>query len=157
MQIDEIDAKILRAIQRDANLTFEQLAQQIALSPSAVQRRLTRLRKEKIIEATVSLINPRVADLKFAAIVSLQMEVCRKADIDAFMTWIADKEEIQFCWYVSGEPDLLFFIQCRDVDRFQEIMNDMREVHTAIVKYRTMVVMRSLKRSHAIPCEVFNR
>lgn len=42
--IDAIDARILTALQKDNRLTSDQLSARVNLSPTAVQRRVKRLR-----------------------------------------------------------------------------------------------------------------
>lgn len=56
--LDEFDKKILNQFQQNNRLSAEELGIMIGLSTSAVQRRLTKLRKEKIIEADISIISP---------------------------------------------------------------------------------------------------
>jgi len=44
--IDNFDCQLLDEAQRDADRTAEELAERVALSPSAIARRLRRLRSE---------------------------------------------------------------------------------------------------------------
>ena len=46
------------SVQQDAALTAEQLAAQVSLSPSAIQRRLKRLREQGVIVRQVALVDP---------------------------------------------------------------------------------------------------
>lgn len=57
-QLDDYDKALLRLLQQNNRLTTEQLAEEVNLSQSAVQRRLTRLRNEKVIEADVAIVSP---------------------------------------------------------------------------------------------------
>ncbi len=59
--MDSFDVKILNIIQRDNCLPAEKIADQVGISPSAVQRRLKRLRENGIIEAEVAIISPETA------------------------------------------------------------------------------------------------
>ena len=55
---DSFDLKLLNAMQEDADRTAEQLAELVALSPSAIARRLRRLREMGAIARTVALLPP---------------------------------------------------------------------------------------------------
>ena len=44
MKLDSFDRQLLNLVQEDAGRTSEDLAQRVALSPSAVQRRLRKLK-----------------------------------------------------------------------------------------------------------------
>jgi len=64
LQLDEYDKKLLRLLQQNNRLTMEEISNEISLSQSAVQRRITKLRNEKIIEADVSIISPSAVVLE---------------------------------------------------------------------------------------------
>ena len=53
---DSFDLKLLNAMQEDADRTAEQLAEIVALSPSAIARRLRRLREAGAIAHTVAIL-----------------------------------------------------------------------------------------------------
>ena len=44
MELDRFDRQLLNLVQADSGQTAERLAEQVELSPSAIQRRLRRLR-----------------------------------------------------------------------------------------------------------------
>ena len=56
--LEEFDRKLLLQVQHNLRLTVRELGEIVGLSPSAGQRRLTRLREERVIEADVSVISP---------------------------------------------------------------------------------------------------
>ena len=58
MDLDDFDRQLLARVQADASLTAEQLAEAVALSPSAIQRRLRRLREGGVIEREVAVLDP---------------------------------------------------------------------------------------------------
>ena len=47
MELDRFDRQLLNLVQADSGQTAERLAEQVELSPSAIQRRLRRLREEE--------------------------------------------------------------------------------------------------------------
>jgi Lrp/AsnC family leucine-responsive transcriptional regulator len=50
-ELDELDKQLLSQLQQNNRITAEELGNRINLSTSAVQRRLKRLRQDKIIES----------------------------------------------------------------------------------------------------------
>jgi Lrp/AsnC family leucine-responsive transcriptional regulator len=48
MELDRFDRQLLKLVQEDAGQTAERLADQVQLSPSAIQRRLRRMREEGV-------------------------------------------------------------------------------------------------------------
>ena len=70
---DHFDLKLLNAMQEDADRTAEQLAEIVALSPSAIARRLRRLREEGHIARTIALLPANIADRRLRALVNIQL------------------------------------------------------------------------------------
>jgi DNA-binding Lrp family transcriptional regulator len=58
MSLDSVDRQILRIMQESAQLSAETIANTVNLSPSAVTRRLTRLKQERGIEKITAVVNP---------------------------------------------------------------------------------------------------
>ena len=56
-QIDEIDRRIVRELQRDASLSHAALAERVGASAASVWRRVRNLEKEDVLGATVRLAN----------------------------------------------------------------------------------------------------
>jgi len=73
-ELDAFDRRLLQLLQENNRLTAGELGETVGLSSSAVQRRLTRLREEKIIEADVSIISPAVAGVGITCVVDIVLE-----------------------------------------------------------------------------------
>ena len=56
-ELDDIDKKILRILQRDSHLTVKELAARVHLSPSPVFERQKRLEREGYIERYMAVVN----------------------------------------------------------------------------------------------------
>lgn len=54
-QLDAFDRRLLALLQQDAGLTAEQLAEHVALSVSAIQRRIRRMRDRGVIMKDIAL------------------------------------------------------------------------------------------------------
>jgi DNA-binding Lrp family transcriptional regulator len=57
-RLDEIDKRILRALQRDGRLQNVELAREVGLSPSPCLRRVRRLEEEGVIDRYVAVLDP---------------------------------------------------------------------------------------------------
>ena len=61
--LDNFDRKILEIIQQSNRTTSDQIAEQIGLSPAAVQRRMKRMREQNVIQADIAVVNPKAVGL----------------------------------------------------------------------------------------------
>ena len=59
VDLDRIDRKILAILQTDGRISNLRLADQVALSPTAVQARVTRLTRDGYILGYEARLNPR--------------------------------------------------------------------------------------------------
>ncbi len=92
--IDAIDRKILHHMQRNALLSSAELSDLVGLSPSSVQRRLHRLRTEKVIEAEVAIISPAAVGRALTLLVAVELARERSDIIDRFKRVVRDCPEV---------------------------------------------------------------
>ena len=78
--LDRFDRRILRLIQRDNRRTAGALAEHVGLSPSACHRRLARPRREGVIEADISVIDPCAVGHGVTLVVTVTLE-CEHSDV----------------------------------------------------------------------------
>jgi Lrp/AsnC family transcriptional regulator for asnA, asnC and gidA len=66
-KIDEIDAKILKTLLREARTTFTEIAKDCSISVGAVRTRFERLKRIGIITGSIMQINPKVLGYNFVS------------------------------------------------------------------------------------------
>jgi Lrp/AsnC family leucine-responsive transcriptional regulator len=143
---DSFDLHLLNAMQEDADRTADQLAERIALSPSAIARRLRRLREEGAIARTVSIIRGDLAETRLRALVRLQLQDhAEKAGLAALRTRLQELDEVQFCFEVSGSDDLVMLVACRDMAAFNAFADVELAASPAVRRYETAFVKKEVK------------
>src|SRR5690606_11999133 len=120
MKLDDIDLRILRVLQVNNRITSEELGNFAGLSPSACQRRIKRLRDEKVIEGDVSIISPRTVGRHVTMLVQVSLERERADIIDRFKASIRSTPEIMMGFYVTGDADFLLVVTARDMEDFEQ-------------------------------------
>jgi Lrp/AsnC family leucine-responsive transcriptional regulator len=151
MQIDETDKAILLLMQSNAGITLSELADKIAVSASAAQRRLQRLRDQNVILRDVSLLNPKLIAPSVTMLVELELERERPELVASLHLWIARSAEVQQAWCLTGRGDYTLVIIARSVDHFDELADKMMAQNPNIRKFTTSVVLKNLKSTLALP------
>jgi Lrp/AsnC family transcriptional regulator, regulator of ectoine-degradation genes len=150
-KLDQIDLKILDAIQRDGRITKLALADKVGLSPTPCWMRLRKLEKAGI----VSGYHARIAMRAVAPVATVLMEVTlashRQADFDRFERVIRDVPEIVACWSVGGGVDYLLKVMARDIDAYQRLVDALLEREIGIDRYFTYIVTKTVKEEVALP------
>lgn len=144
-QVDETDKKILNQLQQDNQVTADKLGRLLHLSNSAVQRRLKRLRHEKIIEADISVVSPEVAGLTTTCIVDVSLELGNSRVIDDFKKLLLASPEVMQCYYVAGSFDFVLIVSTRDMKHYEEFSKKYLLDNVQVKQYHTQVVLDKVK------------
>ncbi len=152
IDLDSHDRHLLALVQENAALTSEELANTVPLSPSAIQRRLKRLREEGVIEREVAVVDPqRLGTAGATFIATLRLAEEAPDQVSRLRTWLSDHPAVQQAYYVTGEDDLLVIACARDVQSYERFMDGLMRRHPVVVRYTTRVVLQTLKRGLAVP------
>ena len=81
-KLDRLDMRLLACLQEDNLQTADALAEKVGRSPSAVARRLRRLRATGAVAADVALVSEEAAGYPLSAIVHLQLERHAQQEVD---------------------------------------------------------------------------
>jgi DNA-binding Lrp family transcriptional regulator len=144
--LDRFDLQLLNLVQRDDARTADQLAAQVALSPSAIARRLRRLRATGVIARTIALLSPVLTSRRLRAIVHVQLsEHADQRGKQALLGRIRDVPQIQFCYELAGVYDLLLLFDCSHMDEFTDIAEAVLVADPTVRRYETSFVKREMK------------
>jgi Lrp/AsnC family leucine-responsive transcriptional regulator len=153
MAIDRLDARILGAVQENNRISAETLGEKVGLSPTACQRRLKRLRDDGVIEADISVINPKAVGRPITMLVLVSLERERADIIDHFKKAIAQTAEVMNGYYVTGDADFVLIVTCKSMEDYEQFTRRFFYENADIKGFKTMVVMDRIKSGMAIPIE----
>ena len=144
--LDPFDVALLNIVQRNDSQTADQLATQVALSPSAIARRLRRLRGEGWIGRTIALLSDRFTDQRLRALVFV--ELAEHADLKGKMAVeerLRAVDQVQFCYEVTGDSDLLLLVDCTNMLEFNRFCDEVLVADPTVRRYETSFVKREIK------------
>ncbi|CCV09263.1 Uncharacterized HTH-type transcriptional regulator y4tD [Mesorhizobium metallidurans STM 2683] len=154
MELDRIDRKILNALQLNNKLTMDELGAVAGISPTACQRRVKRLRDDKVIEGDVSLVSPEAIGRPLMMLVSIDLERDRADIIDRFKQAIRRTPEIMSAYFVTGNADFMLIISVKDLQEYDAFTRRFFYENNDVRGFSTMVVMDRTKSSLAVPIDV---
>jgi Lrp/AsnC family leucine-responsive transcriptional regulator len=143
--IDRLDAKILNIIQQNNRITVDQLGAEIGLSPSACQRRMSRLRAEQVICGDIAVVDPVKVGKKLTMIIDVTLEQERTESINLFKETMRAHAQVMQCYYITGEKDFVLIVCMRDMEEFERFQNEYCIDNPAISRFSTSVVVDSVK------------
>jgi len=151
MKLDRFDRQLLNLVQEDAGRTSEDLAQRVALSPSAVQRRLRKRKEAGVIVRQTAVLEPRKVGRPTFFIVSLEVERDRPELLTQLRAWIAGQEHVQQAFYVTGEADFILVVTAPDTETYDALMARLTIENPNVRKFTTNVALGVVKRGLTIP------
>ena len=153
MFLDEIDARLLTAIQADCRLTSDELSEIAHLSPTACQRRLRRLREGGVIEGEVAILSPRAVGRPISMLVLVTLAREHADIIDSFKQSIRSTPEVMSGYYVTGEVDFVLVITTQSMEAYEQFSRDFFYRNPDIKTFKTLVVMDRVKAGFTLPVE----
>lgn len=151
MKLDRFDRRLLNLVQDDAGQTAEQLAQHVALSPSAIQRRLRRMREQGVIVRETAIVDPAHAGRPTVFVVSLQVARERPELLAGLRRWLVAQAQVQQAFYVTGESDFILVVTAPDVASYDALMSRMMVENPNVSRFTTNVALDMVKRGLTIP------
>jgi DNA-binding Lrp family transcriptional regulator len=149
-EFDDRDRKLLNLLQVNNQRRIEDLAAEVALSPSAVQRRLKGYRNSGIIAADVSVLSAKATGPRLMALVHVQLERHEPAAYEPFKRSLVQATEVQFLLEISGSFDLMLLVNVPHMDGFNAFVDQLAS-GPMIRRYETSFVKRAPKLTLAIP------
>lgn len=151
MDLDRFDRQLLNLVQADSGQTAERLAEQVELSPSAIQRRLRRMREEGVIVRDCAVVDPAVVGKPDFFVVALQVERERAELLAQLRKWLTAEPHVQQVFYVTGDADFILIVSCPDTQAYDALMSRMVQENPNIKRFTTSLALGILKRGLQIP------
>ena len=151
-KLDRLDLRLLACLQTDNMQTADRLAEQVGRSPSAVARRLRRLRASGAIVAETALISEKAAGFPLTAVVHVQFERHSASDIERFKQRVCASPNVQICLELAGPFDVLLIVVAADMDKYNDFTTLMLE-KSPVLRFETTFVKKRVKANLAVPLD----
>jgi DNA-binding Lrp family transcriptional regulator len=149
--LDEIDKRLLDALQKNAHLTAQELGEILNLSPSQAGRRRQRLEAEGYIQSYTARLDPGKLGLNVQAFVQITLGVHGPEHGRAFLSLVSTRPEVISAWTLTGDADYLLRIYCDDLSALNTLIHEVLLPHPAVSRVQSQIVMDQLKRDAPLP------
>ena len=149
--MDQIDKRILQALQRNGRLQNVELAQIVGLSPSPCLRRVKQLEDDGIIEKYVALLNPQKVNLGLTVFARIWLKGQDAKTVNAFVDAIQSMEEVVECQLMAGDCDFFLRIMAADLDAYRKFQIQRLNKISSIQNVKTEIPLQKIKQTTALP------
>jgi Lrp/AsnC family transcriptional regulator len=149
--VDDLDRRILRALQQDASVSHAELAERVGASPASCWRRVRALETSGVLQAHVRLVDPKLVDCSVSVMCQLRMKSHVREVRDDFENYVRSRGEIMECHSMSGEWDYLMRIVVADIEAYERFL--MRELlrHPSVATAASHFALSQVKYTTALP------
>jgi Lrp/AsnC family transcriptional regulator, leucine-responsive regulatory protein len=153
--LDAIDRRILATLQAQGRMTFDELAEQVRLSPSATLRRVRRLEDSGVIRGYAAIVPPERVGLGLTAYLNVRLEKHteshKRNPMDLFRAAVQAWPEVVECVALTGEMDYLLRVVVEDMAHYSRFVLDTLLKHPSVQDCKTSFVLDRVKASGPTP------
>ncbi|WP_024300916.1 Lrp/AsnC family transcriptional regulator [Pseudogulbenkiania sp. MAI-1] len=145
MQVDAIDWRILAALQQNGRLSNQDLADRVALSPSACLRRVRALEENGLIRGYHAELDAQQLGFELEAIVHVTLDRSREEWHEQFLEQIAGFDEIAAAYVVSGPTNYVLHVRTRHLTAFSNFVVEKLNKLPGMRDICSYIVMKKVK------------
>lgn len=135
--LDDLDRRILQALQLDSSHTNAELAELVHVSPPTCLRRVKHLTDSGVIQKQVAIVDPVKVGSSITAIVEITLDVQAAERMDEFERLVAQEAAILQCYRTAPGPDFILVLQVRDMPAYHELAHRIFATHANVRNVRT--------------------
>jgi len=149
--LDELDRHLLTLLQSDAGRTLRDLGDTVGLSPSAVQRRISRYRRDGVLDRQVAVLDPRALGGVVVAVVLVTLDRESATHHREFRDRVLGEPRVQQCYDVSGPWDYVVVLTATDLAESRELSALLFRDDENVKRYDTLLVHDAVKIGLTLP------
>lgn len=152
MKIDPFDRRILEALQQDASLSNQEIADRVGLSPSPCSRRIRLLQEAGVIRSTVVRLAPEKLGLDLTVLIHIRMDRHTPERFDNFENSVSSYPEVQECYLITGqEADYQLKIIVPNMQEYQVFLLEKITRIEGVIGVHSSFVLRKAIDQTALP------
>lgn len=152
MTLDRYDRHILELLQENAQLSNQELAERIGLSPSPCLRRVRALESSGVITGYRALVDARRLGLTLTALIYISMDRHTPDRFANLEKQVSQLPEVLECLLITGqEADYQLKVVVKDMDAYQALLLNRITRIEGVTGVHSSFVLRSVVDRTAIP------
>ena len=151
--LDDIDRRILDALQADGRMTAQELAERAGLSPSPCARRVRMLEDAGVIKNYVAVIDQVAVGLPISVFASVKLERQREEELDRFAEAVLRWPEVVDCYLMTGQRDYLMRIVVPDLESYERFLKEKLTRLKGVGSIESSFALEQVKYTNVLPLD----
>lgn len=150
MNLDRIDAEIIRLLQNDGRISNKQIAARTGLAPSSVHDRLKRLWQDGVLIGAHVTVDPAAMGVGLEALLMIELAKHERSTVDRFMEEIVEIPAVRTAHLITGRYDLVVHVVARDTRHLKDLALDHFTNRPGVTRIETSIIYETKSR-HELP------
>jgi Lrp/AsnC family transcriptional regulator, leucine-responsive regulatory protein len=149
--MDDLDQKILAALQANARTKNAELARELDVAPSTVLERIRRLEERGVIQGYRGVIDPAKLGLAIQAFAAISLDRHEVDRIQKFEQEIQQIPHVRVCHHLAGRFDYLLHVAAQDLEQLGELIKNQIASIPGIGRVETLPIYSKVKSDQGWP------
>ena len=141
MDLDDIDRKILRALQKDARASFKKIGEEVGVSEATVFVRVRKLQEGGVLSGFKAIVDPRAVGKSLTAIMLVR---ANPKGLPGMLSALERLDDIYEIYDVTGQYYSILKIRTANTDDLSRIIDEIGTID-GVAGTETVIVLRTVK------------
>ncbi|MFD1771784.1 Lrp/AsnC family transcriptional regulator [Sphingobacterium suaedae] len=151
MELDAVDLKLLRLLQKDASLSNKALSYHLNKSVAAVHERVRKLKANGYITRTVAILDRKKVGIGLISFSQVFLKAHTAEVLNDFEREVAKFPEVMECYQMAGSYDFMLRIATQDMEAYHVFLRHKLAVLPQVSTVQTYFVLSETKSETAYP------
>ena len=144
VDLDELDAAILRFLERNGRATNFEVGEAVGLSASAASRRIQSLEAQGVIRGYSAMVDERVLGKRMTVYIRVTLERQSAPVLSAFETAVRHCREIVSCHLMAGQYDYMLVARVAGIDDYGRLHQNELSRLPGVIRLETSFALRDV-------------
>lgn len=149
--LDDMDRRILRAMQANPDLSVADLSAIVGLSQTPCWRRIKRLEADGVITRRAILFDPKKVGLPINVLAHVRLQRHDEETLEALERETLRHPEILECFSMSGESDYVMRVVAADMDAYERFLKKVLLHLPGIASVNSSFTLKTVKSTPDLP------
>lgn len=151
--MDEVDKKILKALQGSGRKKNAELARELGVAPSTMLDRIRRLEESGIVRGYRADLDSRKLGLPVQGFLSIILDHHHAEDLRKFEDGIRNIPSVRACYNIAGRFDYLLHIAVRDLEQLGVLIKNQIASLPGVSRSESLLILSEIKPDAGWPIE----
>lgn len=149
--LDDMDRKILRALQADPDLSIADLGERVGLSHTPCWRRVKRMKQDGVIVRRATICDPRKLGLPINVLAQLKLQKHDEDTLEALEQGVLDHPMILDCYSMAGDSDYVLRVVAADIEDYERFLKKVLLHLPGVGSINSSFALKSIKSTSDLP------